>query len=143
MKKILIVAIMLLPVVLFSQQDSTMRAPGDSLSWDRSFIPALGLTVAFYKSDTVNIPPRYRKELFAKAPGSLKYFKNYKRNQTFFLVGTGVTGLLLLDVPSIGRTRAATLISGIGTFIMTYIFYRAANRNAGKAVSKWNEAMEY
>lgn len=134
---------LLLPVVVVSQQDSTMRAPGDSLSWDRPFIPALGLTATFYKSDTVNIPPRYRKKLFAKVPGSLKYFKNYKQNQTFFLVGTGVTGLLLLDVPNIGRTRATTLISGIGTFIVTYIFYRAANRNADKVVRKWNEAMGY
>lgn len=143
MKKALIIAIIILPHIVFGQQDSTTHSIGDSLSWARSLIPAMGLTVTFYQPNSTILRPKYRKETFSKVPESLEYFKKYRRNQALFLGSTGVTFLFLIDAPNIGSTRGSTLIPGLGMFIVSYIFYRATNKNAEKAVRKWNEAMGY
>src|SRR5688572_17638486 len=97
MKKILVITILSLPAIAFSQEDTAKAgAPVDTLSvsWDRPVVPAAGWTISFSRNDKV-IRPGDRKEFFGRVPESLEYFKKYKRNQAFFLVGGGVTALFL------------------------------------------------
>jgi hypothetical protein len=139
MKTILACCFLLLPVAAFSQQDSVPPLVKDSLYWGPSILyvtPPLYMNGKPFRS-------KQAKKTLAQVPEALDYYHRYKQHHTFFLAGVGVTTLLALDVPNFGGSRAATLFPAIGTFVVTYIFYRAMNRNAEKTVNKWNEAMGY